>query len=65
MIAAILSAANERGLLRNLPEALMGFLTFVTILLVGIPLPWLLGWALGSLVRQARPPRRPPRRRRP
>jgi hypothetical protein len=65
MIAAVLSALNERRLLKNLPEALMGFLTFVVILVVGIPLIWLLGWVLGSLVRQIRPRRKPTRCRRP
>jgi hypothetical protein len=66
MIAAVLSAINQMGLIKKFPEggeALLGFLSFVTILAIGIPLPWLLGWALAHLIRLAVPPTQSRRRR--
>jgi hypothetical protein len=51
MVASVLSALNERKLLpHNLPDALMGFLAFVAILILGIPAPWFFGWCLASLI---------------
>jgi hypothetical protein len=61
-LASILSTLNEAGLLKNLPDALMGFLTFLAILVLGGPVVYLLGFGIGTILKRSAPP--PQRRKR-
>jgi hypothetical protein len=63
-LASILSGLNEAGLLKNLPEALMGFLTFLALLILGGPVVYLLGFGLGTVLKRSAPSAQRRKRRR-